>query len=690
MSETSNTSNSSGNDLTIDEPIATGPVRVSLHGDRKTAEGYMLPARAQLARLKTNHGVNARVAAGEPGGFFRSTKVMPDGTRIEAFTNDGLDSVRITVPETPQATSTTFVGEGEHTAYEPTPVDFEYEPDWPGKDKPGEEPPSLNFTPYLWIGVRIVKGGDPPEYHPDRRPQKWAQRLHVCVWEPAPPDRPQVILSNRNQFESLVPEVLMELRSKEVYPLHYWDQHIPSDFEEDPELPRDEPLPTAIAYTDDKLVMILPHNVYDIPMRVPRYDPAKDEDVEWDVIFVSDPDNDLKLFDTANPNNKMEGGYDGGEYLVKVMAVAADCQHYEPCEVEIKIFIGKDGEEIVDKQRFTIEHYTNYRMGIMPKGWFAPTQDYPDHSCLQCYYRAQDSGPNPHGPHWWQGMAVAGVPHMQVAVPEADFLPPYISFSRPGEVEIPKTGFEPAAFHSRAAICPGCHTVSVRFYSFSLGERGMSHFLDPNYACTIHYQPVVLHPAEERSYAISQRQGELGGTMYLSNSDVPSPGAFGWHFRSHGIASYQWETEGGHSGSGPVQYVDEVPDVVTATQEYRWLAFYEYGAVCITGVFFPGPPAPDYLWYSSDVESWEAHVNQKLGGVPHNDEAHVCYRITTEQTVDGQILRDELDFISRGEWLAAPPLWNNASARGTDTCATVEDWEWSTIDWDNMPPNYRL
>lgn len=104
--------------MTIDEPVATGWLRSEFYGDADKGQAYLYAARKQLGALKTRYGVNARVAQGEPGGFYRDHRVLPDGTQIETLTNDGHDTVRITVPTTQSFGSSTSMGEGESTSFE--------------------------------------------------------------------------------------------------------------------------------------------------------------------------------------------------------------------------------------------------------------------------------------------------------------------------------------------------------------------------------------------------------------------------------------------------------------------------------------------------------------------------------------------------------------------------------------------
>jgi hypothetical protein len=116
-------------DLVFNEAQSSGWLRAEFYGDEEAAKGYIDQARQVLGSMRIRHGVNERIAEGQPGGFFRADQVLPDGTRIETLTNDGHDTVRITassqlpaapVPrEIPLPASTSFEGEGTRFAFEP-------------------------------------------------------------------------------------------------------------------------------------------------------------------------------------------------------------------------------------------------------------------------------------------------------------------------------------------------------------------------------------------------------------------------------------------------------------------------------------------------------------------------------------------------------------------------------------------
>lgn len=82
-------------DLTIEEPTATGWLRAEFYGDTDHAQALLHTARTVLGAMKTFYGINARIAEGEPGGMYRHAVKMADGSVIEALHNNGHDMLRI-------------------------------------------------------------------------------------------------------------------------------------------------------------------------------------------------------------------------------------------------------------------------------------------------------------------------------------------------------------------------------------------------------------------------------------------------------------------------------------------------------------------------------------------------------------------------------------------------------------------
>lgn len=441
-------------EFVTNEPIATGNLRTELRGNVHAAMGYVREARRMLGALRTHYGVNERIAAGEPGGFYRQGRQLDDGSLLEVFTNDGNDTIRITSPQqalpvvspvASQASDSSIAGNvassGAVTDYTPMPEEVPPLPKKPEEEEE-EENPVDEYHPYLWIGARIVDG-------PRDDDGKFIEKLHVCVWEM--PDREgqePVILSNRNE---LIKGQDAE-RGEERYPLQPWKQFTPEGDMEN-----------GIAYTDAKLFMLLPRN--GLSMKVPD---ARDDEPDYDVVFISDPDNDLRI-DT--PKGPMEGNDQGGTYYVKIMVEGPDCgpDRFGTVNVELRIITGKQGYVDDSNKKFDITQFTEYKMGILPKGWFDPLPnngpDIDPLGCSTCDDPITDHGPNPHAEHWWQGMATVDLAPDQVNVKPSEL---ELSLTTYDEYGLPPTGFEPGSFPSHIDRCPACVSSKTLYYTYAI------------------------------------------------------------------------------------------------------------------------------------------------------------------------------------------------------------------------------
>lgn len=85
----------------MSEPVFTGALRMEIYGDRERGIAFSHRARAQLGLLLAYSGVNERIAAGEPGGFFHSNHTYAGGVTIQTLTNNGQHTARIVVPPLP-------------------------------------------------------------------------------------------------------------------------------------------------------------------------------------------------------------------------------------------------------------------------------------------------------------------------------------------------------------------------------------------------------------------------------------------------------------------------------------------------------------------------------------------------------------------------------------------------------------
>lgn len=153
-------------DDVFNEPVSTGQIQTVLGGDVALAKTYQREARRMMGQMRLNHGVNDRMAAGEPGGFFRNSKTMPDGTRIEVITNNGRDLIKIETKreEKYSTTSTTAEGSEErptasvtHKTETVTHKDKPHHEDLTRKreDSEEEEEEKEEFSPYMWVGIRV-------------------------------------------------------------------------------------------------------------------------------------------------------------------------------------------------------------------------------------------------------------------------------------------------------------------------------------------------------------------------------------------------------------------------------------------------------------------------------------------------------------------------------------------------------
>lgn len=139
--------------LIIDEPVATGWLRSEYHGDQDKAKGYTLQARKVLGGMRSMYGVNDRIANGEGGGFYKQAVNLPDGTRIEALTNDGHDTIKIYASSSSESSSEKFTPEFPSTAFEGTPTSYAFTPEFP-VETPEEKPIRLRNSvemPTLWL-----------------------------------------------------------------------------------------------------------------------------------------------------------------------------------------------------------------------------------------------------------------------------------------------------------------------------------------------------------------------------------------------------------------------------------------------------------------------------------------------------------------------------------------------------------
>jgi hypothetical protein len=91
-------------DLFFNEATASGPIRIRIEGDHNQGLAYLTAARSLLGQMRSQYGINERIASGEPGGFYVLGEFQDDGTYIEATSNDNLDEVLICLASPPVPT----------------------------------------------------------------------------------------------------------------------------------------------------------------------------------------------------------------------------------------------------------------------------------------------------------------------------------------------------------------------------------------------------------------------------------------------------------------------------------------------------------------------------------------------------------------------------------------------------------
>lgn len=158
-------------ELPLNEPVVTGWVQTQLSGDIALAASHKRDARRVLGQMLIDTGVNDRLAAGQPGGYFKTVKTLDDGTRVTAWHNNGQNVLRIeSHPPVPEVREEELVlpeaprWEGEPRQHRPAPLEAA------GEVPEVESPPIKHIEleeeeltkkyedDYLWVGVRIKDG----------------------------------------------------------------------------------------------------------------------------------------------------------------------------------------------------------------------------------------------------------------------------------------------------------------------------------------------------------------------------------------------------------------------------------------------------------------------------------------------------------------------------------------------------
>lgn len=473
--------------LTYNEPVATGWLRTELYGDHARAALHLQAARGLLGTLRATTGVNARIAEGEAGGFYRQQLVTDDGVFIEATTNNGMDMIRITAP-----------GGTSESAPE-------------NKTKTASV-----LDQSLWIGVRMISGGeheltkkfDPSfiggfsydfHYH-----NYETAVVHMCVWEPSVNGAEPEVLSNRHAlFNYWMPVIFRSgfgsnsyqypsdtfgIFDSGVYPLrnnHTWPIDISQAANSNSGVTYPVNPTLGVGYTQNGLMQrtgMSPHKLFLSTRdgRIITYDRHFDSLREFvaqsgfsydimqrlsDKMFVpGTPSTPVmpSMFNTGHVG--LEGEYDAavffdkdlskdmglnhsprtGWYTVKVMFSGDDTLAYTPLKLEVTVVVGK-GECLKTASAIvTISEFTRYFRGLLPKGYFlkannhGPDYHIPDPTDAR---PTGDYGANPMGKHWWQGGVHIYLAPIQTDVPVDQLLEHMIVVVNDGSKLVPPTGF---------------------------------------------------------------------------------------------------------------------------------------------------------------------------------------------------------------------------------------------------------
>lgn len=531
----------------MEEPIATGALRTEFFGDTERGKSYVQAARRQMGAMKTFYGVNERVANGEPGGFYRDTRELSDGTRIETMTNDGLDTVRIRTPElppgpppepwepptvdpvhhTPEPTHHQADPISHHEQQDPEPFEFTPDPfigphhQEDASVEPPPIPPQPLPEPYFWIGVRQLNN----RYDPELENWDEAVHLHVCLWEPREPAEdggvgpdPEV-LSNRWFFEKSTPEDWDG--AKTPLRLNRKRETITN--------PKTGETFGDLYYTDHLLYMVDRHAPsYNANARL-VYDPdpfIKEDPDEWDWVFVLDPWQGFGINLLPRMGQKLPADRRGhipdremmietgtkimdkiikGDYCLKIMASGDDCDQ-KPTKVLIEVKTLKNTFMTRDRYEIEVQGNTELMRGILPGGYYNGV-----HSPCSSL-----GGTNPHRDHWFQN---------------AILIDPYGGSEMTPDTFIPDWGFDPGAgWPSQKALCSMDWEKAVVGYKFT---RGINTYVDIevlrygrclDFMCNNYLPGVAIahnlasdHGYDNMAFAAWLRRQNINGIYYLSN-----------------------------------------------------------------------------------------------------------------------------------------------------------------------------
>jgi hypothetical protein len=435
-------------------------------------------AMRQMADLNLQSGVNVYHAQGEHQPYMARVRSLEDGTVIKSQSLGALSRTIIDTPPNP-------------------------EEDIPELDRQEEKEPTLDFMPFIWVGVHHKSGGDPrdPEWGGYEADKRYVYP-HLVVYEPA--DAANVdgithnIVSNRHLFtgQPVLPH---------VFGSHTEAKANQADLEVDgpTDLYPDGPSVTESSDPDvqdqSKLeVWLNPAIVGDDGDEYNYIDTDFSENAQeseeeyWDVIIRS-----RRIGETTPVTDRSGAGSvmcRAGRYAVKVMMGGQywiDSLNLHTTVFDLHIVIGSGTIRYVERFEVTLEAYTGYLSSILPGGWFPrlrssaafyqewADEDWNQPGVLREFLSGSisdetatpvpDRGSNGHGPWWWHGGLFAFMPPPQVNTPVSLFIGPVLAEVNEDEPYRPEvtTYIEQfpkgSIFHPRVDLSPAAAVISTSF-----------------------------------------------------------------------------------------------------------------------------------------------------------------------------------------------------------------------------------
>lgn len=295
--------------------------------------------------------------------------------------------------------------------------------------------PKLSFSPFLWVGLRYIRGGvrKTPEDSNDTGRQTIP---HLVVWEPADGDKndgangedSHNIISNR---DDLLQQRTFSSGTK-IWTLHGDQASNAEDL-----LKKSAAYPLGPNKSDTLEMWSAPTD----PSTIPDND-GKDD---WEVIIRSKRHNK----DTVPITSRSGVGSvhaRAGDYYIKLFLYHhryEDWKNLTDTEFELEVWVGRGtGEVLTRKYEIIHQQSSGYLMGALPKGWYPKINTFfpsATESCNACAVNIADYGTNAHGGAWWPKGVRVTMPPEQQSIPVTLFAKP--EAWKPIDDLIPPVGF---------------------------------------------------------------------------------------------------------------------------------------------------------------------------------------------------------------------------------------------------------